>query len=41
MEKDIRWEQRFSNYVKALDKLRQSVDYINGRKKNWQTTKSF
>lgn len=29
MEKDIRWEQRFSNYVKALDKLRQSVEYIN------------
>jgi len=29
MEKDIRWEQRFSNYVKALDKLRQSVEYIS------------
>ena len=29
MEKDIRWEQRFSNYIKALDKLTQSVDYIN------------
>ena len=28
MEKDIRWEQRFSNYVKALDKLTQAVDYI-------------
>jgi nucleotidyltransferase substrate binding protein (TIGR01987 family) len=26
---DIRWEQRFSNYIKALDKLRQSVEYIN------------
>jgi nucleotidyltransferase substrate binding protein (TIGR01987 family) len=25
---DIRWEQRFSNYIKALDKLRQSVEYI-------------
>ena len=28
MEKDIRWEQRFSNYVKALTKLNQSVEYI-------------
>jgi len=25
---DIRWEQRFSNYVKAVDKLEQSVKYI-------------
>lgn len=25
---DIRWEQRFSNYVKAFDKLSQSVDFI-------------
>ncbi|NEW85400.1 MAG: nucleotidyltransferase [Mariniphaga sp.] len=29
MGTDIRWEQRFSNYVKALDKLSQSVKYIN------------
>lgn len=29
MEKDIRWEQRFSNFVKALDKLSQSAEYIN------------
>lgn len=29
MYEDIRWTQRFSNYVKALDKLRQSVEYIN------------
>lgn len=28
MEQDIRWEQRFSNYVKALDKLKQAVEYI-------------
>jgi nucleotidyltransferase substrate binding protein (TIGR01987 family) len=25
---DIRWEQRFSNYIKALDKLTESVIYI-------------
>jgi nucleotidyltransferase substrate binding protein (TIGR01987 family) len=28
MEEDIRWQQRFSNYVKALHKLEQAVDYI-------------
>lgn len=28
MEKDIRWEQRFANFVKAMDKLQQSVEYI-------------
>lgn len=27
-EKDIRWEQRFSNYRKALGKLHQAVDHI-------------
>jgi len=26
---DIRWEQRFSNFIKAIDKLQQSVNYIN------------
>lgn len=26
---DIRWEQRFSNYVKAFDKLHQAVTKIN------------
>jgi nucleotidyltransferase substrate binding protein (TIGR01987 family) len=25
---DIRWEQRFSNYLKALEKLKQSIEYI-------------
>ncbi len=25
---DIRWEQRFSNYSKAMDKLQESVEYI-------------
>lgn len=25
---DIRWEQRFENYLKALDKLKQSIDYV-------------
>lgn len=28
MDHDIRWEQRFSNYIKALDKLSQAVEYI-------------
>jgi len=28
MEQDIRWEQRLSNYRKALTKLSQSVEYI-------------
>ena len=28
MEQDIRWEQRFSNFVKALQKLTQAVEYI-------------
>ena len=26
---DIRWEQRFSNYLRAMDKLQQSVEYIH------------
>lgn len=28
MAKDLRWEQRFANFIKALDKLDQAVDYI-------------
>jgi hypothetical protein len=28
MGQDIRWEQRFANYNKALAKLTQAVDYI-------------
>ena len=28
MEQDIRWKQRFSNFVKALHKLTQAVEYI-------------
>lgn len=28
MEQEIRWEQRFSNFVKALRKLSQAVEYI-------------
>ncbi len=28
MSKDIRWEQRFSNFKKALHKLTQAVEYI-------------
>ena len=28
MEQDIRWKQRFYNYVKALNKLSEAVNYI-------------
>ncbi len=28
MEQDIRWEQRFANFNKALKKLNQAVEYI-------------
>ena len=28
MSQDIRWQQRFSNYVKALHKLSQAIEYI-------------
>jgi len=38
MEKDIRWEQRFSNYLKAVAKLKQSVKYIQ---KNFNTAASL
>lgn len=34
MEKDIRWEQRFSNYRKALYKLTQAIDYIKHASEN-------
>lgn len=34
MEQDIRWEQRFSNYVKALRKLSQAVEYIKNKFNN-------
>ena len=36
-QEDIRWEQRFSNYVKALDKLRQTVGYIRSEVENKET----
>jgi nucleotidyltransferase substrate binding protein (TIGR01987 family) len=28
MEQDIRWHQRFSNYIKALHKLEKAIEYI-------------
>jgi len=31
MEQDIRWEQRFSNYRKAVDKLSQAVNFIKDK----------
>lgn len=38
MEEDIRWQQRFSNFVKALSKLGQAVEYI---KVNFSENKSL
>lgn len=29
MNKEIRWEQRFSNYLKALERLSEAINYIN------------
>lgn len=29
MNQDVRWEQRFSNFIKALNKLTEAVNYIN------------
>jgi nucleotidyltransferase substrate binding protein (TIGR01987 family) len=34
---DIRWEQRFSNYSKAMDKLQESVEYIQSSHLNENT----
>lgn len=34
MSKDIRWEQRFSNFKKALHKLTQAVEYIQQEHNN-------
>jgi nucleotidyltransferase substrate binding protein (TIGR01987 family) len=28
---DIRWEQRFSNFLRAMDKIQQSVEFIHMR----------
>ena len=32
--KDIRWEQRFSNYRKALKKLTEAIDYVKNNLKD-------
>jgi nucleotidyltransferase substrate binding protein (TIGR01987 family) len=32
MQSDIRWQQRFSNYVKALNKLTEAVRYVTDDK---------
>ena len=34
MELNSRWKQRFSNYVKALNKLSEAVIYINSISEN-------
>ena len=36
-QEDIRWEQRFSNYRKALGKLRETVNYIHTEVENKET----
>ena len=46
-EQDIRWQQRFSNYQKALFKLKQAVDILSEQQKRdeeilsilWKQTK--
>ena len=35
MEQDIRWEQRFSNFTKAFNKLTQAVEYIHLNLENY------
>jgi nucleotidyltransferase substrate binding protein (TIGR01987 family) len=37
---DIRWEQRFSNYSKAMDKLQESVEYIQSSHLNEKADES-
>jgi nucleotidyltransferase substrate binding protein (TIGR01987 family) len=37
MEDDIRWKQRFSNYLKALNKLSEAVQFINDDKSDFDT----
>ena len=34
MEQDIRWEQRFSNFVKALQKHTEAIEYIKNNLKD-------
>ncbi len=40
MEEDIRWQQRFSNFVKALQKLSQGVEFIKANLKADDSEKS-
>lgn len=40
MEQDIRWEQRFANFNKALAKLSQAVDYVRRNFANEQADDS-
>lgn len=41
MEHDIRWEQRFSNYKKALAKLTKSTHSINDKQKEIKDLKEL
>ncbi len=38
---DIRWKQRFSNYLKAIEKMEESVSYINSNYKNFGLKTEF
>ena len=38
MEKDIRWEQQFSNFVKALNKLSQAIDFVKSHNEQTNLT---
>ncbi|MEX2380612.1 MAG: HI0074 family nucleotidyltransferase substrate-binding subunit, partial [Vicingaceae bacterium] len=40
MEKEIRWEQRFSNFAKALSKLSEAVDYVKKKIRNQDDSKA-
>ncbi|MDR3343233.1 MAG: nucleotidyltransferase substrate binding protein [Treponema sp.] len=40
MELDIRWQQRFSNYKKALNKLSEAVKYITENNNKFETVLS-
>jgi nucleotidyltransferase substrate binding protein (TIGR01987 family) len=34
MEQDVRWKQRFSNFIRALDKFSEAIKYVNNCKES-------